>query len=109
MLATDYKFGEVHVLADQIQAAADRVHFHRIFETSNGAVALIAFTAGQKLDEHLAPAEIMVTVLEGEIEFSVGTTPHHLNAGEFLLLGEGVAHSIAAKTDAKVMLTKIKA
>lgn len=109
MLETEYKFGEVHVLADQISAAADRVHFQRIFETPNGAVALIAFKAAQVLDEHIAPAEIMVNVIEGEIEFNVGDTPHHLKAGEFLLLGNGVKHSVKAVTDAKVMLVKIKA
>ncbi len=109
MINTEYKFGEVHVLAEQIQPADDKVQFHNIFANENGGVALIAFKTGQQLDTHTAPAEVMVNVLEGEIEFTMIDKPHHLKAGEFLLMGEGVPHSVKALTDAKVMLIKIKA
>lgn len=108
MLETSYKFGEVHVLANQIENGADRVHFKGIMQNENGGIALVAFKAGQVLDTHVAPAELMVTVLEGEIEFTVQDTPHHLAAGEFMLVGEGVPHSVVAKTDAKMLLVKIK-
>lgn len=71
-------------------------------------MALIAFKAGQKLDEHLAPANLLVTVLEGEIEFTVIDRPHNLRAGEFLLVGQDVPHSVVARQDSKVMLVKVK-
>ncbi|MDE6028313.1 MAG: cupin domain-containing protein [Muribaculaceae bacterium] len=109
MIETGYKFGEVHVLADQVENGADRVHVKNIFSNKNGGVALLAFKAGQKLDTHTAPAEVMVTVLEGEIEFTILDKPHTLKAGEFLLMGENVPHSVSAKADSKVMLTKVKA
>lgn len=108
MLETDYKFGEVHTLADQIETGADRVHVKHIFSTAHGGVTLVAFKAGQTLDTHTAPAELMVTALEGEIEFTILDTPHTLHAGDFILVGQGVLHSVAAKTDAKMMLIKIK-
>lgn len=109
MIETEYKFGEVHNLANQIEGGADKVHFKGIFSNANGAVALLAFKAGQNLDTHLAPAELMVNVLEGEIEFTMIDTPHTLKAGEFMLVGEGVPHSVLAKADSKVMLVKVKA
>ncbi|MDE6277773.1 MAG: cupin domain-containing protein [Muribaculaceae bacterium] len=109
MLDTEVKFGEVHDLASQIENGTDRVHFKNIFSNGNGGVSLLAFKAGQKLDEHLAPAELMVYLLEGEIEFSVTGHPHTLHSGEFLLVGQNVLHSVVAKTDAKVMLVKVKA
>ncbi len=109
MINTEYKFGEVHVLADQIQVAEDHPQFHRIFENANGGVVLLALKAGQKLDEHLAPAELMVNVIEGSIEFTMIDKPHTINAGEFMLVGEGVPHSVVAKADSKVMLIKVKA
>lgn len=108
MLNTEYKFSEVHKLAEQIEAGADKVHFHNLFSNDNGGAVLLAFKAGQKLDTHTAPAEVMVNVIEGEIEFTILDKPHTLKAGEFLLLGAGVAHSVAATTDAKVMLFKVK-
>lgn len=109
MLQTEYKFGEVHSLANQIQVAEDHPRFHRIFENSNGGVVLLALESGQKLDEHLAPAELMVNVIEGSIEFTMIDKPHTINTGEFMLVGKGVPHSVVAKADSKVILIKVKA
>lgn len=109
MLETGYKFGEVHMLANQIEIGEDRVHFKNIFSNNNGGVALIAFKDGQKLDEHVAPTELMIYVVEGEIEFTVVDTPHILKAGEFMLVGQDVRHSVLAKADSKMMLVKVKA
>lgn len=108
MLQTEYKFGEVNVLAGQIASSDDKVNFKTIFSNDNGGVSLLAFKAGQKLATHLAPAEVMVCVLEGEIEFTMLDVPHRIRAGEFMLMGADVPHSVAAKTDTKVMLVKVK-
>lgn len=108
MLDTDYKFAKVYNLTDQIENGEDRVQFKNIFNNANGGVALLAFKENQKLDTHLAPAELMVTVLEGEIVFTIQDFPHTLKAGEFLLVGNGVPHNVLANRDSKVMLTKIK-
>lgn len=108
MLETGYKFGEVHVLAPQVEAAADKVQFKNVFGNANGGVSVLAFKAGQMLTEHLAPAEVMVYVVEGEVEFTMIDTPHLLRKGEFMLMGEGVPHSVLAKADSKVMLVKVK-
>lgn len=108
MISTDYKFGEVHVLASQIESGADKVHFQNILENANGGVALVAFRAGQILSEHMAPAEVMVNVLEGQIEFTIAGKPHTLNGGEFLLMGANVPHSVRALADSKMMLVRIK-
>ena len=108
MLETEIKFGEVHDLAPQIESGSDRVQFKRLFSNDNGGVVLVAFKAGQQLTTHTAPAELMVNLLEGEIEFTILDHPHTLHAGQFLLIGEGVPHSVIAKTDAKMMLVKIK-
>lgn len=108
MLYSEYQFGQVNNLAAQIEVLDDKVHFKNIFENNQGSVSLLAFKAGQSLAEHLAPAEVMVYVLEGEIEFTMIDKPHSLRAGDFLLMGEGVPHSVLAKADSKVMLVKIK-
>lgn len=106
---TEFRFGEVHGLLDQVEIGHDKVHCRNIFETGNGGVSLLAFEAGQKLETHLAPAEVMVNVLEGEIEFTMDGKPHTLNAGQFLLMGQDVPHSVLAKADSKVLLIKVKA
>lgn len=108
MLDTAYKFGEVHNLAVQIEQADDHVQFKKIFENANGGVSLLAFKAGQKLDKHLAPAEVMVCVLQGELEFTMIDTPHTIRAGEFILMGADVPHSVEARADSKVAIIKVK-
>lgn len=108
MLNTDYRFGEVHNLASQIEDGTDKVHFKNIFENANGGVSLLAFKAGQALAEHLAPAEVMVYVIEGEVKFTMLDQPHVIKAGEFMLMGEGVRHSVVALADSKVILVKIR-
>ena len=108
MLQTEFKFGEVHVLAEQIQTAEDRPQFRNIFGNANGGVVLVGLKAGQKLDTHTAPAEVMVNVIEGEIEFTMIDRPHTIKAGEFLLMGADVAHNVVAKADTKIMLVKVR-
>lgn len=108
MLNTDYRFGEVHKLASQIEDGTDNVRFRNICENANGGVSLLAFKAGQTLAEHLAPAEVMVYVIEGEVKFTMLDQPHVIKAGEFMLMGEDVRHSVAALADSKVMLVKIR-
>ncbi|MDE6007586.1 MAG: cupin domain-containing protein [Muribaculaceae bacterium] len=108
MIDTEFKFGEVHELAKQIECGEDRVHFQNIFSNANGGVVLVGFKAGQKLDTHTAPAEVMVNVIEGEIEFTMLGKPHILKAGEFLLMGADVQHSVKANADSKLMLIKVK-
>ncbi len=108
MLETEFKFGEVHTLRDQIEWGSEKVGFKNIFSNTNGGVVMVAFKAGQKLDTHMAPAELMVNVLEGEIEFGMAGNPHTIKAGEFLLMGADVPHSVVAKADTKMMLVKVK-
>lgn len=107
-MKTNYKFGEVHKLCDQVEPSDDKVQFKSIFETENGGIAVLAFKAGQKLDKHLAYAEVMVTVLEGEIEFTMIDRVHNLRQGEFILMGADVPHSVNAVSDAKVMIVKVR-
>lgn len=108
MLESGYKFGEVADLASQVEFGNDKVQFHKIFDNNNGCVSVLAFRAGQKLDTHQAPAVVMVCALEGTVEFTMLDVPHTLQAGQFLLMGADVPHSVCAKTDAKIALIKVK-
>ena len=108
MLETNYRFGEVKSLTGQIEVETDRVQFKNIFSNNNGGVVLVAFKAGQALDTHIAPAELMINVLEGEIEFTMNGVGHTLRGGEFMLMGSDVPHSVKANADSKMMLVKVK-
>lgn len=108
MLKTGYEFGKVNPLAPQVNFEPEKVCFKNIFENANGGVSLLAFRKDQFLDTHLAPAEVMVYVIEGEVEFGFNDMPRRLKAGEFILMGEGVPHNVMARADSKLMLIKVK-
>ena len=107
-MKTNFKFGEVLKLNDVIRYNSERVEFKTVFETEDGGISLVAFKAGQKLDTHTTPFEVMVTVCEGEVEFTMLDQSHLLRAGDFFLMGANVPHSVVANIDSKVMLVKVK-
>lgn len=108
MLNTDFKFGEVFPLAAQIVSNDTKVAFQHIVGNDNGGVVLLGFKAGQELERHVAPVEVMIYAIEGDVEFMMNGMPLHLHKGDFFLMGEGVPHTVKALSDAKVMLIKIK-
>lgn len=103
-----FKFGKVTTITELIDLDENKVQFQSIFETGHGGVVLLAFKKGQKLDRNLAPAELMVNVLEGEIEFIMNDSLNMLKQGDFILVGADVPHSVQALKDSKVILVKIK-
>lgn len=107
-MKTNFKFGEVLKFNDVINYNKDKVEFKPIFETDKGGISLVALKAGQKLDTHTAPFEVMVAVCEGDIEFTMLDQSKRMKGGEFLLMGANVAHSVVANIDSKLMLVKIK-
>ena len=107
-MKTNFKFGEVLKLNELVHYNVEKVEFQQVFETNHGGIALVALKAGQKLDTHTAPFEIMVTVCEGDIEFTMLEQSHRLRAGEFLLMGANVPHSVVANLDSKILLYKVK-
>ncbi|MCM1005413.1 MAG: cupin domain-containing protein [Lachnospiraceae bacterium] len=108
MLKTDIKFAEVFDVKALAACNREKVQFKEVFGSENGGVVLLGFCAGQALAEHQAPAEVMINVLEGEIEFTMLGTPHLLKAGQAMLMGAAVPHSVKALKDSKVMLIKVK-
>lgn len=107
-MKTNYKFGTVLDLEAMATPSDTKVQFKQIFETGNGGVNIVAFKKGQDLDTHTAPAEVMLIVLDGEITFTMNTATSAISKGQFILMGADVPHSVVAKTDATVMLVKIK-
>ena len=107
-MKTNFKFGEVLKFNEAIEYKTEKVEFKTVFETTKGGVSLVALKAGQRLDTHIAPFEVMVTVCEGEIEFTMLDMSNRIKAGEFILMGANVPHSVVANVDSKIMLFKIK-
>lgn len=83
-----------------------KVNKFKCYESEKGSVTAMAFAPGAGLDTHTAPCDAIVTVLEGEVEFTVGPETFLLTPGSMLNLQPGEEHSVRAITPARLTLTK---
>ena len=79
-----------------------------IMKNASGAINLIALKRGQHLSEHLAPADAMVQIVEGFLQFTIKGHTYDMKPGDFLLMQKGEPHSLSAKEDTKFLLTLLK-
>ena len=77
----------------------------RTFSTSNMTFAHFDFDAGSKIHEHCHSNEEVWTVLEGELEVTIGADRIVATPGLVAVVPPFVAHSVRAITDGKVIVT----
>ena len=106
--ATSIPAAQVVHLADLVQYADGSIVSRALVQKPVGSLTLFAFDAGQGLNEHTAPYDAYVQVLDGEGELVVGGTPIRVTAGDTVLMPAGVAHSVAATRRFKMLLTMIR-
>jgi quercetin dioxygenase-like cupin family protein len=95
-------------LADLVKYAQGAIVSRTIAETDSGNVTLFAFAKGQGLSEHTAPFNALVNVIDGEGEFTIGSKPHRVKAGQVLCMPAGIPHAVRATKKFKMTLTMIK-
>ena len=61
-MKTNYKFGEIIRHDEAIDYSTEQPVFSPVFGTPNGGVTFVALKAGQALETHTAPFEVMVNV-----------------------------------------------
>jgi quercetin dioxygenase-like cupin family protein len=79
-----------------------------IIDKKTVTVTLFAFDENQGLNEHTAPYDAMVYVLDGEAEATISGKKIALKQGEMTILPTNEPHSLAAKTKFKMLLIMIK-
>ncbi len=91
-----------------LQISGDRVAHGIVSQallTAPGLRAtLFRFAAGQELSEHTSPARVLVQVMAGECEFSVGGQPHLIKPGELLHLPPSAPHAVKAVSDLTLLV-----
>jgi quercetin dioxygenase-like cupin family protein len=99
---------EVVHLADLVQYAEGSIVSRALVQKPVGSITLFAFDAGQGLNEHTAPYDAYVQVLDGAGELVVGGTSIDVQAGDTVLMPAGVPHAVAARQRLKMLLTMIR-
>jgi quercetin dioxygenase-like cupin family protein len=71
-------------------------------------VTLFAFDEGEGLSEHTSPFNALVQIIEGEAEITISSQPHHVKAGELILMPAQQPHALKALKRFKMVLTMIR-
>jgi len=100
---------EVVRVADLVAYQSGSVVSRTIVKNAAGTVTVFAFDEGQGLSEHTAAFAALVHVLGGEVEITIGGTPHRLRDGDGILMPANVPHALSAVTRFKMLLTMLKA
>jgi quercetin dioxygenase-like cupin family protein len=99
---------QVARVADHVVYQEGAIVSREIVKKPTGTVTIFAFDEGQGLSEHTAPFDALVQVLEGEVEIIISGKPHHLTAGELILMPAQQPHALKAFTRFKMLLTMIR-
>ena len=73
-----------------------------------GNLTLFAFDAGQELEEHTAPFDALVLVLEGALDLTIGGTRVHATPGTIVRMPGGIPHAVEAPAPARMLLLMLR-
>lgn len=99
---------EALALSSLLAPGADAIASRVLARAPGGTLTLFAFAAGQKLNEHTAPFDAIVTVLEGTLGVTVGGNPVDLAAGTIIRLPAGIPHAVRADVPARMLLLLLR-
>ncbi|GAA0195210.1 cupin domain-containing protein [Glutamicibacter creatinolyticus] len=77
----------------------------RIFAGQMVQITEIALDAGVELPDHKARTPILVQVIDGEVDFTVGGEVHRLGVGGVIHLEEMVPHAVFAPEPTRITVT----
>ena len=95
-------------LSEHVQYADGSIVSRALVQKQVGSLTLFAFDAGQGLNEHMAPYDAYVQILEGEGEFVIGGQVVKAGSGEAVLMPANVPHAVNARHKFKMLLTMIR-
>ncbi len=101
--------GQSRKLAGLVDYAPDSIVSKTILDKPVGTITLFAFDKGQKLNEHTAPYDAVVQVLDGFARLTIGGKDVRVLAGEIIIMPANVPHAVTAEEKFKMLLTMIRA
>lgn len=91
-------------LSNDIEYSDKAIQSKEVFQCKGNKLLLLAFKRGQKLNSHSSPYEIVLTVLEGSCDLTVGAESKILLAGSVVYISAKQPHALSAITNLKLSL-----
>lgn len=98
------KAGEVFRLENLLPYQEGKVINLDVFHNENGKMAVISMAKGTRLDEHKAPGQALLFILDGEGVLSYEGKDYEVKKGDNFSFAKGGLHGVYAKTDFKFAL-----
>ncbi|MDZ7337435.1 MAG: cupin domain-containing protein [candidate division KSB1 bacterium] len=96
-------------LAGLVEYQPEAIVSRAVVQAAGGSVTLFAFDKGQRLNEHTAPFDALVQVLEGAATIIIEGKAFRTAAGQAILMPAGRPHAVEADERCKMVLTMIHA
>jgi len=107
-MATNELHGKSARLVNLIVAQPGAIVSKTLVDRPTGTITLFAFDKGQKLSEHTAPFDALVTALQGSVDIILDGVHHTLIAGDAIIMPAGVIHAVDALEPCIWLLTMIR-
>ena len=95
-------------VSSQVTIPEDGTISRTLYEDEKSKTVLFGFSAGQELSEHTASVPAILHFLEGEASVTLGTEVVDARPGTWVHMPAKLPHSIAAKTEVRMLLTLIR-
>ena len=105
-----FELGSVHTgnLTDLVETVPKGIVSKTLLDTPAVKQVLFSFDAGQELTEHRSPFTAIVHLLEGQIIFRTGQTPHPMKSQDVLVMPPQEPHALTTIQPSRMLLTLIK-
>ena len=80
----------------------------KIIHKGTGTVTIFAFDKGEGLNEHTAPFDAIVQVIDGKAEITISGEKNILEKGDIIILPANNSHALNAMERFKMVLTMIR-
>jgi len=95
-------------LLNDIQVAQGAIVSKTLIKNPGGNISLFALDQGQQISEHKAPYDVLITVLDGEIDFSVSGEIYNLKNSDYLVCPADAPHGMNCIKPSKVIISMYK-
>jgi quercetin dioxygenase-like cupin family protein len=99
---------EVISLKNPPPDVADGIVSQTLLAAPGLRVTLFRFAAGQELSEHTSPTRVLLQVLTGSGDFSLGSQTRRRVAGDLLHMPPNLPHAVRAVEDLTFLLVQAK-
>ncbi len=92
-------------LKDEIEFPKQGILSKTIHEAPSGEVDLFMLPKGEKISAHTSSRDAAVFILQGEVDFTLGSETYRVKAGDWFFMEAGLVHALSAIEDLAFILT----